>query len=87
MYKAKETGKNRFCFYTEAMNQEIQSHLEIAAKLWDAIENNLLELVYQPQVNNKTGAINSCEALLRWPDAEKGYMSPAIFIPIAENQI
>ncbi|BCG63973.1 MAG: hypothetical protein methR_P1725 [Methyloprofundus sp.] len=85
MYKAKETGKNRFCFYTEAMNQEIQSHLEIAAKLWDAIENNLLELVYQPQVNNKTGAINSCEALLRWPDAEKGYMSPAIFIPIAEK--
>jgi len=85
MYKAKEAGKNCFCFFTDEMNHEIQMHLEIASKLWDALDNNLFELVYQPQVNSETGEINSCEALLRWPDAEKGYISPAIFIPIAEK--
>jgi len=85
MYKAKEAGKNQFCFFTDAMNREIQTHLEIASKLWDAIENNLFELVYQPQVDNITGEIHSCEALLRWSDAEKGNISPAIFIPIAEK--
>lgn len=85
MYKAKEAGKNRFCFFTDVMNNEIQMHLEIASKLWNAIEDDLFELVYQPQVNNITGEINSCEALLRWPDADKGYISPAVFIPIAEK--
>jgi len=85
MYKAKDAGKNGFCFFTDTMNKEIQTHLEIASKLWDAIENNLFELVYQPQVDNQTGEIHSCEALLRWPDAEQGYISPATFIPIAEK--
>jgi len=85
MYKAKEAGKNCYCFFTDVMNNEIQTQLEIASKLWNAIENDLFELVYQPQVNNKTGEINSCEALLRWPDADNGYISPAVFIPIAEK--
>jgi len=85
MYKAKDAGKNCFCFFTDEMNNEMQNHQEIASKLRDAIENNLFELVYQPQVDTKTGGIKSCEALLRWHDADKGFISPAIFIPIAEK--
>jgi len=84
MYKAKDAGKNRFCFFTDEMNNEMQSHLEIASKLREAIENNLFELVYQPQVDSKTGEVKSCEALLRWPDGS-GFISPAVFIPIAEK--
>ncbi len=85
MYKAKEAGKNGYCFFTETINQEIQNHLKIASKLRDAIDNSLLELAYQPQVDTASGEIRSCEALLRWNDAEEGYISPAVFIDIAEK--
>ncbi len=89
MYKAKDAGRNQYCFYTTEMNDEIQRHLDIASRLQKVLDlnctNNELSIVYQPQVDIQTGKINSCEALLRWNDSEKGFISPTIFIPIAEK--
>jgi len=89
MYKAKDAGRNQFCFYTSQMNDEIQLHIDIATRLQKVLESSEqreeLFMVYQPQVDVYTGKINSCEALIRWKDPEKGFISPAVFIPIAEK--
>lgn len=89
MYKAKDAGRNQFCFYTPSMNEEIKNHIEIASHLQKALKyndkTNELFMVYQPQVDVQSGKIKSCEALLRWQDPDKGFISPAVFIPIAEK--
>ncbi len=89
MYQAKDAGRNQFCFYTPQMNDEIQLHIDIATRLQKALENNKLNeelfMVYQPQVDSHSGKVNSCEALLRWKDPDKGFISPAVFVPIAEK--
>ena len=89
MYKAKDAGRNQFCFYTSQMNDEIQLHIDIASRLQKALENNEINnelfMVYQPQVDVQTGKISTCEALLRWKDLDKGFISPTVFIPIAEK--
>ncbi len=89
MYKAKESGRNNFCFYTSAMNKEIQDHMEIASMLQSVLDNdnsnNELYLVYQPQIDADTGDVVSCEALLRWQNPERGNIPPDVFIPVAEK--
>jgi len=85
MYRAKEIGKNGFQFYTADMNTRSLERLGIEAKLRRALDNDELELYYQPKINIKTREIVGAEALLRWQQPDMGMVSPAVFIPIAEE--
>ncbi|MGH1460873.1 MAG: EAL domain-containing protein [Neptuniibacter sp.] len=87
MYEAKSqvNWRNKFCFYKEQMNQWITERKEIEQDLRHALELNQLFLEYQPRLNLRTGRIVGMEALLRWQHPEKGRISPADFIPIAEQ--
>lgn len=85
MYHAKEQGPGSYCFYRDEMNQTIHQRLEIENQLRNAIDNNEFHLVFQPQLCVNTNDIVKLEALLRWTNPELGCISPAEFIPIAEE--
>ena len=85
MYHAKSLGKNNYQFYQESMNRKIHEKLHIESRLRLALEENRLHLMFQPQVNTVTRNLSGLEALIRWNDPELGYVSPDIFIPIAED--
>jgi diguanylate cyclase (GGDEF)-like protein/PAS domain S-box-containing protein len=85
MYRAKASGRNQMCFYTEDLNAHALERLRLDADLRAALAANAFELHYQPRVNLATGAITSVEALIRWRHAEHGLVSPASFIPLAEE--
>lgn len=85
MYHAKEEGKNNFQFFMPDMNKQAHHRLLLENKLRHAIEQNHFQLFYQPQVDLKTGDIIGTEALIRWFDPEQGMISPAEFIPLAED--
>ncbi len=85
MYKAKEAGRNTYCFFTEAMNQEIFEHLHIQNDLKQAIAQQEFVLHYQPQIDLATNTISGVEALLRWNHPANGLVPPMKFIPIAES--
>ncbi len=83
MYKAKELG-NRYMYFTQEMNTRATERLLIENGIRNALENNIFELHYQPLVADN-GTIKGIEALIRWPHAERGYIPPDEFIPIAEE--
>jgi len=85
LYRAKAGNGNEICFYEPAMHQLSEERRRIELALRGAAEAGELSLVYQPVVDARTGAIESFEALLRWNSAELGPVSPAKFIPIAEE--
>ncbi|MBN6186193.1 EAL domain-containing protein [Aneurinibacillus sp. BA2021] len=85
MYHAKNYGRNTYRLYTPEMNMEYDEHLKIENLLRKAIENNELQLYYQPKVHSKTKEIKGMEALLRWMHPKLGFISPGKFIPIAEE--
>jgi diguanylate cyclase len=85
MYSAKKLGGNKVVVYSEKL---IQSNIErprLEARLRKAIENGCLEVYYQPKVRVDLGRIFGAEALIRWNDEELGFVSPELFIPIAED--
>lgn len=85
MYDAKEHGKNRFHFYTEALSEELKERLAITSALRTAVENDEFFLVFQPQYDLVTQKMISAEALIRWENSELGHIMPDQFIPIAEE--
>jgi diguanylate cyclase (GGDEF)-like protein len=85
LYQAKNNGRGIFSFYTEEMTKKAMQKIAYENELRHAIQNDELELYYQPQVHMKTGKIISCEALLRWDNKKFGKVTPDIFIPIAED--
>lgn len=85
MYAAKADGRSCYRFYNEEMNARSVEQLSLEEDLRAAIRNDELELRYQPQVDSKTGAVVSLEALVRWKHPERGMVSPADFIPVAER--
>ncbi|AFV97046.1 MULTISPECIES: sensor domain-containing phosphodiesterase [unclassified Sulfuricurvum] len=85
MYRAKQEGRNGFCFFTEEMQLHSLRNLEISNALRHALERNQLYLCYQPQFSTQEKKIIGAEALLRWNHPELGNISPAEFIPIAEE--
>jgi len=85
MYHAKQQGKAAFQYYSAAMNAASVERLTLESGLRRALESNGLELHYQPQIDVRTGKIVGAEALLRWKHAERGWISPTTFIPIAED--
>ncbi|HYT15672.1 MAG TPA: EAL domain-containing protein [Burkholderiales bacterium] len=85
MYRAKEEGKNNFQFYSKELNEHSFERLTMESSLRRALERNEFELHYQPKVDLRTGRITGVEALLRWHHPDLGMVSPAQFIPMAEE--
>jgi diguanylate cyclase (GGDEF)-like protein/PAS domain S-box-containing protein len=85
MYLAKDEGKNNFQFYSVDMTPMSVEHLELEVRLANALQRGELSLQYQPRVDIATGEIRGVEALLRWWNPDLGTMSPAQFIPLAED--
>lgn len=84
MYQAKEEGRDRFRFFQPAMQQVLDSRLTIEKGLRRALETDQMELVYQPQVDGE-GKVYGAEALVRWRHPQRGLISPADFIGVAEE--
>lgn len=84
MYHAKESGSNNFQFFTEYMNEQARSKLQLENKLKQACFNKSFSNYYQPIVCCATGAVEGVEVLMRWKEGEE-MISPDIFIPVAEN--
>ncbi|PCJ49912.1 MAG: hypothetical protein COA74_03715 [Gammaproteobacteria bacterium] len=85
MYSAKQNGRNNYQFFTADMTSSAVEKLNIQNKLIEAIDKNQLELYYQPKVYSDTGELTGFEALIRWIHPEDGMISPAAFIPVAEE--
>jgi diguanylate cyclase (GGDEF)-like protein len=85
MYKAKKQGGNQVVFYNEQISKTDQERPILESRLRKAIENNKLEVYYQPKMDASTNTIFGIEALLRWNDDELGFVSPETFIRIAED--
>ncbi|MBU1692175.1 MAG: EAL domain-containing protein [Gammaproteobacteria bacterium] len=85
MYRAKQHGESACQFFTSDMNARAFERLALENSLRKALERSELHLYYQPQVDLETGRISGMEALLRWQHPELGMVSPAQFIPLAEE--
>ncbi|MDD5240147.1 MAG: EAL domain-containing protein [Sulfuricella sp.] len=85
MYRAKERGRNNYQFFTADMNARAFERLTMENSLRHALERDEFLLYYQPQVDAKTRRITGMEALLRWQHPDSGLVSPAQFIPLAEE--
>lgn len=85
MYRSKQEGRNDYNFFTEEMQKNSQRNLLLSNALRYALERNELHLVFQPQLSSSTTHVIGAEALLRWHHPEFGNVSPAEFIPIAEE--
>jgi len=85
MYRAKDLGGNTYQFFTSEMSDETQRRVDMENRLRGAAAEGQLHLAYQPKVDLASGRITGCEALLRWSHPELGAVSPARFIPVAED--
>ncbi len=85
MYAAKKAGRNCWRFYEAIMQAEAYEKILLTNSLHNAVERGELLLHYQPQVSVESGAVVGFEALLRWKSREHGFVSPAQFIPLAEQ--
>jgi diguanylate cyclase (GGDEF)-like protein/PAS domain S-box-containing protein len=85
MYAAKSAGRGRFNYFTRALQQASEQRLRLAADLRRALKESQFELYYQPIVELAGGTVRKAEALLRWRHPALGFVSPAVFIPVAED--
>ena len=85
LYKAKDLGRNTFFCFNDDIRKEMLFERNVKKKLIHAIENNLFNIYYQPLINIQENKISGFEALLRWHDDNLGWITPDIFIPIAEK--
>jgi diguanylate cyclase (GGDEF)-like protein len=85
MYAAKDAGRNSYRFFTADMNARVQLRLQLETDMRRGLMDDEFFLVYQPQIEMKTGRACGVEALLRWRDPDRGVIAPAEFIPIAEE--
>jgi diguanylate cyclase (GGDEF)-like protein/PAS domain S-box-containing protein len=85
MYLAKDAGRACFRFFTRALQESAEQRVRLAGELRRALEAGQMEVYYQPIVELDSGRIIKAEALIRWKHATQGFVSPATFIPIAED--
>ncbi|MEN5147827.1 putative bifunctional diguanylate cyclase/phosphodiesterase [Pseudomonas rustica] len=85
MYKAKQQGRNNFQWYTSDLNEHVCDQAKLRSDLQMALDSQSLRLHYQPQIDARTSRVVGIEALLRWEHPEKGFISPELFVPVAED--
>jgi diguanylate cyclase (GGDEF)-like protein len=85
MYAAKSAGRRTYRFFESAMDARVRARHILEVELRHAIIDGALEVYYQPCISLQDNKITGCEALLRWRHSERGMISPAEFIPIAED--
>jgi len=85
LYRAKSEGRACWRFFEPEMDAKVKARRKLELDLRSAVSNDAFELYYQPLINLKTMKVSACEALLRWPHPERGMISPAEFIPVAEE--
>ncbi len=85
LYSAKESRGGTFCFFTSELSDAASKTARLGDRLRDAVDRGDLKMAYQPLVDPRTDEVKCFEALLRWHDEEEGNISPAQFIPVAEN--
>jgi diguanylate cyclase (GGDEF)-like protein len=85
MYRAKEQGRNRHCFFAADLNTISQERLAMEAGLRHAVERNELEVYYQPKIDFRSARVTGLEALLRWRHPHLGLLAPDRFVPLAEE--
>ncbi|MFD1927335.1 EAL domain-containing protein [Sporosarcina siberiensis] len=85
LYKSKEAGRNKVFFFDPNMKLAFETEIKLNRGLRTAVKNNEFFLVYQPQLDIKSGKMTSMEALIRWNHPEWGLVSPDEFIPLAEK--
>lgn len=85
MYAAKNLGRNRYHYFTQAMQEAAQQRMRLISDLRTALNDQQFLVYYQPIVNLATGGICKAEALVRWQHPLRGLVSPAEFIPLAEE--
>ncbi len=85
MYQAKEEGRRRYCYFTQALNERVRYQRNLERQMRGALEGDEFRLHYQPKVETATGRIVGAEALIRWQSPALGTVSPADFIPLAEE--
>ncbi|KTE17353.1 EAL domain-containing protein [Sphingopyxis sp. H115] len=85
LYAAKGNGRGRFAFYSSDLHQAAEQRRALEEDLRDALARGEIELRYQPVVHAKSNIVTGVEALVRWTHPERGLISPAVFIPIAEE--
>ncbi len=85
MYSAKQHGRGTFRRYSPGMDAGTEDRVQLESDLHNALTLNQFELYYQPKVDTRTGEVRSAEALIRWTHPTRGIVSPAQFIPLAEE--
>ena len=85
LYVAKGAGRNRFSFFTSALQEAAQNRVRLASDLRSSLQDGQFHLVYQPIVSLRDGSVHKAEALLRWRHPSRGLVGPADFIPVAES--
>jgi diguanylate cyclase (GGDEF)-like protein len=85
MYGAKADGRRTYRFFERAMDARVRARRALELDMRQAIVEGQFEIAYQPIVDLRSGAVSGCEALLRWRHPERGMVSPADFIPVAED--
>ncbi|MFP3977553.1 EAL domain-containing protein [Marinobacter sp. KMM 10035] len=85
MYASKTSGRNRLSYFTQSLHDEARKRLMLINDMRSAVKNGQFELHFQPIVNLTTGKVCNAEALIRWNHPEHGMISPAEFIPLAEE--
>lgn len=85
MYHAKSSGRNAYRFYSNQMNSQFNERLMLESRLREALDNDQLDLMYQPIYAIDGQTLLGCEALLRWHHPEAGFIAPERFIPVAEE--
>jgi diguanylate cyclase (GGDEF)-like protein/PAS domain S-box-containing protein len=85
LYVAKSAGRNRFSFFTPALQQAAQSRAQLTRDLHHALAAQQFRVLYQPIIEMASGAVHKAEALVRWQHPRRGLVSPAEFIPVAES--
>lgn len=84
MYSAKDSGRNRFSYFTPTLQTAALARMRLTSELRMAIAEKQLQVYFQPIVDLNTGRVRKAEALIRWQHPERGFVSPMVFIPLAE---
>lgn len=85
MYKAKDSGKNQFQFFSSDLRLIVERRLEVETGIRQGIAHNEFRMTYQPEWDLKSGRCIAFEALIRWQNSDLGVVTPDVFIPVAEE--